>query len=146
MARPRRPVTPFEPPLIAPPVLAAGRLRGPVGDASAVGRMIPQPVAGDATGRMARLDDLLGDGFVLLGADTDPAGLLAPEEKAGWDALGARYVAVRPRTAYTRSADDLVDLDDVLLPWLARYRARAVAVRPDRFVAAADPSGLAVPA
>ncbi|RSN71314.1 bifunctional 3-(3-hydroxy-phenyl)propionate/3-hydroxycinnamic acid hydroxylase [Actinomadura sp. WAC 06369] len=143
---PENTVTPFEPPLIAPPVLAAGRLRGPVGDASAVGRMIPQPVAGDATGRMARLDDLLGDGFVLLGADTDPAGLLAPEEKAGWDALGARYVAVRPRTAYTRSADDLVDLDDVLLPWLARYRARAVAVRPDRFVAAADPSGLAVPA
>jgi 3-(3-hydroxy-phenyl)propionate hydroxylase len=41
---------------------------------------------------------------------------------------------------------ELVDLDGVLLPWLARYGVRAVAVRPDRFVAAADVSGLAVPA
>ncbi|MEW2357534.1 bifunctional 3-(3-hydroxy-phenyl)propionate/3-hydroxycinnamic acid hydroxylase [Spirillospora sp. NPDC029432] len=139
-------VTPFEPPLIAPPVLEAGWLRGPVGDASIVGRMVPQPVAGDAAGRMARLDDLLGDGFVLLGADTDPAASLTPEERAGWDALGARYVAVRPRTAYTQGPDDLVDLHEVLLPWLARYGVRAVAVRPDRFVAAADVSGLAVPA
>lgn len=139
-------VTPFEPPLIAPPVLDGGWLRGPVGDASVVGRMLPQPIAGDTTGRMARLDDLLGDGFVLLGADVDPATLLSAEERAAWDALGARYVAVRPKTSYTQGADDLVDLDEVLLPWLARYGARAVAVRPDRFVAAADVAGLAVPA
>ncbi len=139
-------VTPFEPPLIAPPVLDAGWIRGPVGDASSVGRMVPQPIAGDTTGRMARLDDLLGDGFVLLGADVDPAALLTPEERAEWDALGTRYVAIRPKTAYTQGPDELVDLDEVLLPWLARYGARAVAVRPDRFVAAADVSGLAVPA
>ncbi|MBD2898084.1 putative NADH-specific resorcinol 4-hydroxylase [Actinomadura sp. RB99] len=139
-------VTPFEPPLIAPPVLEAGWIRGPVGDASIVGRMVPQPVTGDATGRMARLDDLLGDGFVLLGADVDPADLLTAEERERWDALGARYVAVRPKTAYTRGPEELVDLDEVLLPWLARYGVRAVAVRPDRFVAAADVSGLAAPA
>ncbi|OLT13520.1 monooxygenase [Actinomadura sp. CNU-125] len=138
-------VTPFEPPLTAPPVLEAGWIRGPVGDAAVVGRMVPQPVAGDTTGRMARLDDLLGDGFVLLGADTDPAGLLSAEERAGWDALGARYIAIRPKTAYTRGPDELVDLDGTLLPWLARYGVRAVAVRPDRFVAAADVSGLARP-
>ncbi|MEV4675863.1 MULTISPECIES: bifunctional 3-(3-hydroxy-phenyl)propionate/3-hydroxycinnamic acid hydroxylase [Actinomadura] len=143
---PENTVTPFEPPLIAPPVLDAGWLRGPVGDASIVGRMIPQPITGDTTGRMARLDDLLGDGFVLLGADTDPAALLTPEEKAEWDALGARYLAIRPKTAYTQGPDELVDLYEVLLPWLARYGVRAVAVRPDRFVAAADVSGLAAPA
>ncbi|MFD0901813.1 bifunctional 3-(3-hydroxy-phenyl)propionate/3-hydroxycinnamic acid hydroxylase [Actinomadura sediminis] len=139
-------VTPFEPPLTAPPVLTAGWLRGPVGDASVVGRMVPQPIAGDTTGRMARLDDLLGDGFVLLGADVDPAALLSGDEKAQWDALGARYIAIRPKTAYTRGPDELVDLDETLLPWLARYGARAVAVRPDRFVAAADVSGITVPA
>ncbi|MFI6520695.1 bifunctional 3-(3-hydroxy-phenyl)propionate/3-hydroxycinnamic acid hydroxylase [Spirillospora sp. NPDC050679] len=139
-------VTPFEPPLTAPPTLRAGWLRGPVHDASVIGRMVPQPVVGDAAGRMARLDDLLGGGFVLLGADTDPAGLLSAEERAAWDALDARYIAVRPRTAYTQGPDELVDLQGVLLPWLARYNARAVAVRPDRFVAAADVSGLAVPA
>ncbi|GII86957.1 3-(3-hydroxyphenyl)propionate hydroxylase [Sphaerisporangium siamense] len=145
-AVPEDTVTPFEPPLTAPPVLAGGWIRGPLGDASIVGRMIPQPIAGDAIGRMARLDDLLGDGFVLLGDDVDPATLLTAEEKADWDALGARYVAVRPKTAYTQGPGELIDLDEVLLPWLRRYGARAVALRPDRFVAAADISGLAVPA
>ncbi|NMO03575.1 bifunctional 3-(3-hydroxy-phenyl)propionate/3-hydroxycinnamic acid hydroxylase [Gordonia sp. TBRC 11910] len=139
-------VTPFEPPLIAPPSITAGWLRGPVGDASIVGRMIPQPVVGDARGAMARLDDLLGHGFVLLGADVDPASLLSVDEKAQWDRLGARYVAVRPQSAYTQGPDELVDLDRALLPWFARYGVKAVAVRPDRFIAAADVSGLEVPA
>ena len=39
----------------------------------------------------------------------------------------------------------LIDLDNALLPWMRRYRARVVAVRPDKFVAAADTQGLAVP-
>jgi 3-(3-hydroxy-phenyl)propionate hydroxylase len=139
-------VTPFEPPLIAPPVLEGGWLRGPLGDASIVGRMLPQPVVGDAVGRMARLDELLGDTFVLLGDDVDPATLLSDEERRQWDALGARYRAVRPQDAYTQGPDDLVDLHGTLGAWLRRYGVRAVAVRPDRFVAAADTSGLAVPA
>jgi 3-(3-hydroxy-phenyl)propionate hydroxylase len=138
-------VTPFEPPLVAPPTLTAGWIRGETGDASAVGRMIPQPVVGDTAGRMARLDDLLGDHFVLLGEDVDPATLLTDEDKAGWDALGARYVAVRPQNAYTRGPNELVDLNHVLRPWLQRYRTRAVALRPDRFVAADDVHGLAAP-
>ncbi|CCK25765.1 monooxygenase [Streptomyces davaonensis JCM 4913] len=144
-AVPENTVTPYEPPLTAPPVLAAGWLRGPLGDASIVGRMVPQPTVGDTAGRMALLDHLLGPGFVLLGDDIDPASLLTPEERADWDALGARYVAVRPKTAYTRGPHELVDLDESLLPWLRRYGARAVALRPDRFVAAADVSGLAAP-
>ncbi|WOP18667.1 FAD-dependent monooxygenase [Raineyella sp. LH-20] len=139
-------VTPFEPPLIAPPVLAGGWLRGPLGDASIIGRMLPQPTVGDTVGRMGRADELLGDDFVLLGADVDPATLLTPAEKAEWDALGARYLAVRPRDAYTEGPDELVDLQGVLLAWFERYGVRAVAVRPDKFVAAADTSGLAVPA
>ncbi|MEN0136340.1 MAG: bifunctional 3-(3-hydroxy-phenyl)propionate/3-hydroxycinnamic acid hydroxylase [Rhodococcus sp. (in: high G+C Gram-positive bacteria)] len=145
-APPEDPDTCSEPPLIAPPFLVAGWLRGPIGDASIVGRMVPQPEVGNTRGVIARLDDLLGDGFVLLGDDIDPATLLNPEEKAGWDALGARYVAVRPQNKHTRGPDELVDLDEVLGPWLRRFGVRAVAVRPDKFVAAADVSGLAVPA
>jgi len=68
------------------------------------------------------------------------------EQKAGWDALGARYIAVRPQDRHTQCPDELVDLDGVLGPWLRRHQARAVALRPDRFVAAADVSGLALPA
>ncbi|WP_255949868.1 bifunctional 3-(3-hydroxy-phenyl)propionate/3-hydroxycinnamic acid hydroxylase [Streptomyces odontomachi] len=142
---PENTVTPWEPPLSAPPVLAAGWLRGERGDGSVIGRMVPQPVCGDTVGTLARLDDLLPDGFVLLGADLDPATLLSTEQKARWDGLGATYVAVRPRSAYTQGPGELVDLEDVLLPWLARYGVRAVAVRPDKFVAAADRTGLAPP-
>ncbi|MBO0841635.1 MAG: FAD-dependent monooxygenase [Nocardioides sp.] len=138
-------VTPFEPPLVAPPTLVAGWLRGPIADDSIVGRMVPQPVVGDVVGKMARLDSLLGDGFVLLGANLDPSTLLSSGERAAWDALGTRYIAVRPQDAYTQGADELVDLEQVLLPWMARYGVRAIAVRPDRFVAAADRTGLAVP-
>ncbi|MCA3861528.1 MAG: FAD-dependent monooxygenase, partial [Burkholderia sp.] len=134
-----------EPPLIAPPVLAAGWLRGPLADESIVGRMVPQPVVGDNRGAMARLDDLLGDGFVLLGDNVDPASLLSADEKAAWDRLGARYIAVRQQHQHTQGADEFVDLDGVLQPWLRKFGARAVALRPDRFVAAADVTGLAVP-
>ncbi|AJY15482.1 bifunctional 3-(3-hydroxy-phenyl)propionate/3-hydroxycinnamic acid hydroxylase [Burkholderia multivorans] len=135
-----------EAPLIAPPVLAAGWLRGPLGEGSIVGRMVPQPVVGDNRGVMARLDDLLGDGFALLGDDVDPASLLTPQEKAEWDRLGARYIALRQQDQRTQGHDELIDLDGVLRPWLRKYGVRAVALRPDRFVAAADVSGLAVPA
>lgn len=138
-------VTPWEPPLNAPPTLTAGWLRGEVGDASIVGRMVPQPLMGDAVGRMARLDDLLGDGFALLGRDLDPATLLSAAEKACWDALGARYVAVRPQNAFSQSLTDLIDLDGGIAAFMDRYGARAIAVRPDRFVAACDKTGLAVP-
>jgi 3-(3-hydroxy-phenyl)propionate hydroxylase len=138
-------VTPWEPPMNAPPTLAAGWLRGETGDASIVGRYVPQPLMCDALGRMARLDTLLPQGFVLLGNDVDPASMLTADEKAGWDALGASYVAVRPKTAHTQAATDLVDLEEALLPWFERYGVQVVAVRPDKFVAAADKAGLAVP-
>jgi 3-(3-hydroxy-phenyl)propionate hydroxylase len=95
---------------------------------------------------MARLDDLLGNGFVLLGDDVDPATLLTPAEKVEWDKLGARYIALRQQDQHTHGHDELIDLDGVLRPWLRKYGAKAVALRPDRFVASADVSGLAVPA
>ncbi|HDR9757490.1 TPA: bifunctional 3-(3-hydroxy-phenyl)propionate/3-hydroxycinnamic acid hydroxylase [Burkholderia cepacia] len=145
-APPADPENPPEPPLIAPPVLMGGWLRGPLSEDSIVGRMVPQPVVGDNRGVMARLDALLRDDFVLLGDNVDPATLLSAEEKAGWDALGARYIAVRQQNQHTHGQDELIDLDDVLAPWMRKYGARVVAVRPDKFVAAADVSGLAVPA
>ena len=144
-AVPQNTVTPFEPPLIAPPILQTGWIRGETGDASIIGRMIPQPIVGDTIGRMERLDDLIGDSFILLGADLDPTGLLDADEKKGWDTLGARYCAVRPKTAYTQGTDELVDLENVLLPWMARYGVKAVALRPDKFVAASDKQGLDAP-
>lgn len=139
-------VTPWGPPLTRDPVLVAGWFRGPLAtDDSIIGRIIPQPLVSSNLGLVTRLDDLLGNGFVLLGANVDPAAVLTPEEKAGWDALGARYVAIRPKDAYTESATDLVDLQNVVLDFMKRYNSHVIALRPDRFIAAADNYGLAVP-
>jgi 3-(3-hydroxy-phenyl)propionate hydroxylase len=138
-------VTPWEPPINAPGQLWSGWFRGPFEDASIIGRQVPQPTVCDPHA-MARLDDRIGRGFVLLGDDMDPASVLTAEQRAGWDALGARYIAIRAQDAYTLpDADEIVDLDGVNQPWMRRYGAKVIAVRPDKFVAAADVSGLDVP-
>lgn len=133
------------PPLQRPPVLDAGWVRGPVGENSVVGKMIPQPRVGNAGGKLCMLDDLLGNGFVLLGDGIDPSSLLTPQEKASWDALGARYATVRSSDQRGQGADDIIDLEGVLLGWMRSFGTNVVALRPDRFVAAAEGSGLGVP-
>lgn len=130
---------------LATPRLAAGWFRGSFARTSLVGRMVPQPMVTDTLGRRLLLDDFLGNGFVLLGADVDPSEVLSPAEREGWDRLGARYVRVSPTAAYASGPDACVDTDRMLLPWLEGSGVRVVAVRPDRFVAATDLEGLTVP-
>lgn len=145
-------VVPPDPPLIAPPTLVAGWLRGEIdpdstpGNASPIGKMLPQPVVWTADGWMKRADDALGRHYVLLGDGHDPAGTLTPEERASWDALGARYVTVRQVDHGTQGPDEIVDHTGVLLEFMRRHGARTLAVRPDHFIAASDTSGLMAPA
>jgi 3-(3-hydroxy-phenyl)propionate hydroxylase len=127
------------------PRLEAGWFRGPFSSGSLVGRMIPQPLVTTTHGRRMLLDDFLGDGFVLLGTGVDPATVLSPAEKDGWDALGARYVTVSPPNAHASGPESCVDTARMLLPWLEESGVRVLAVRPDRFIAATDVDGLAVP-
>jgi 3-(3-hydroxy-phenyl)propionate hydroxylase len=133
------------PPLLWPPLIEGGWVRGATGPDSAVGKFVPQPRAATAQGVFAPLDVLLGNGFVLLGDGVDPRSVLTADERSGWDALGARYVAVRAADQGTEQTDDVVDIDGTLLGWMRGFGATVVAVRPDRFVAAADTGGLAVP-
>ena len=138
------------PPLLWAPTYPAGWFTG-IAAASGfpegvVGRMIPQPRAATVNGVIGRLDDVLGNGFVILGDNVDPTAVLTAEEKAAWDGVGARYLAVRPADGSTSGPDEIVDIDGTLIAWLREHGARVVAVRPDRFVAAADTTGLALPA
>ena len=137
---------PPPPPILLPPFYVAGWLRGAPTPESAIGKMIPQPRAANTRGVILPLDELLGTDFVLLGDGIDPITLLSAEEKAAWDVLGARYVAVRSADQGTQGADELVDIDGTLLAWMRGFGVTAIAVRPDKFVAAADTFGLAVPA
>lgn len=142
---PRPDEPPPEHPLLKSPVLEAGWVRGPRGDASIIGQMVPQPRVANARGKLCLLDEVLGNGFALLGDGVDPATLLTPQEKAGWDALGARYAPVFSAEQRGQGGNDIVDLHGTLLAWMRSFGVRAIALRPDRFVAAADSSGLAVP-
>ena len=137
---------PEEPPLLRPPFLEGGWVRGSIAPDSAVGKTIPQPRVADSAGRLCLLDELLGDGFTLLGDGVDPRDLLSSAEKAGWDALGARYAKVLGADDRGDGANDIIDLGGALQTWMRGFGVRVVALRPDRFVAASDVFGLAVPA
>jgi 3-(3-hydroxy-phenyl)propionate hydroxylase len=130
-------------PLDKPPTI--GRITGDISAKGAVGQMIAQPRVATPTGHRCRLDDLLGHDFVMLGDEVDPASLLSAQERKAWDALGTRYIAVRSAVESARSDTDIMDMEGSLLNWLRERQTKAVVVRPDRFVAAAYGSGLAVP-
>ena len=127
------------------PALDAGWVRGPIGPHSIIGKMVPQPRVANAQGRLCLLDDLLGTGFALLGDGVDPAEVLGPADKADWDRLAARYLRVLSPQDRGRGQHDIIDLQGTLLTWMREHQVRVVAVRPDRFVAASDANGLAVP-
>ena len=124
---------------------ASGWVTGTPGRRNALGRMIPQPTVLDRRGQEHLLDDLVGSGFVVLGVGIDPRSAMTARQVEAWTGLGADFRTVRRSFATTDGADDVIDGTGVLLDWLDRYRATVVVVRPDRFVAATDRTGLDVP-
>ncbi|MDO3686614.1 bifunctional 3-(3-hydroxy-phenyl)propionate/3-hydroxycinnamic acid hydroxylase [Micromonospora sp. C28ISP2-4] len=116
-------------------LMAGGRRDG------VVGTMFPQPrvlVPGAPGERL--LDEVLGDGFVVLGA----VGVDGPSLPSR-QGLPVRFVAVHPSgTPLTALPDesgdggydrvDVVDAEGVLGGWLRRHGAELVVLRPDRFV------------
>lgn len=132
-------------PLAGLPSLDAGWMSALPQRESAIGQMPPQPRVANANGRQARLDEFLGSGFVLLGDGIDPRAHLSSEQAAGWAELNASYIAVREGSHAASSEGDLFDLEGALLRWMRARNTKCIALRPDRFVAAAD-GALDVPA
>jgi 3-(3-hydroxy-phenyl)propionate hydroxylase len=112
---------------------------------SAVGKYAPQPLAARSNGTLALLDDIIGNGFVLLGDNIDPATLLDADQRLAWDQLGATYHAVRSVDQWSDGPADIIDFEGTFLAWMRGLGAKAIALRPDRFVAASDAGGLSVP-
>lgn len=121
-----------------------GWVTGTVGRKSAIGRMIPQPEVRDPHGQLRLLDDLAGRGFVVFGLDHDPRESMNDEQAKGWTELGARFLTVG-RTADAAADDVVVDHTGTFRAWMERFGTRVLVVRPDRFVAATDCTGLVVP-
>ncbi|VFR93312.1 3-(3-hydroxy-phenyl)propionate hydroxylase [plant metagenome] len=130
---------------LRPPHYREGWLQVGKGSREVVGKLLPQPLVANCRGQLGLLDDLLGEGIVLLGAEVDPARRLNPEQMAAWKRLGARFVALRAVGQHARSDSDLIDIDGKMIAWLERNGVDVVAVRPDKIVMAAS-GNLSVPA
>lgn len=103
-------------------------------------------------GRRLRLDDVLGDGFALLGYGVDPRDCLPLGDLFVWESLGTRYVTVfalgeRPqgyRAVARQTAPRLTEIEDesgILMHWFKQSGAgpgSVVVIRPDRFVFALE--------
>jgi 3-(3-hydroxy-phenyl)propionate hydroxylase len=113
-----------------------GLVVGASGDAL-VGVGLGQPLAFDSLShRVARLDDLVGHGWVLFGVD------IAEDDWAATDplvrALGAATALVGTDDHLRRTTRQvLIDVDGGLNREFTSYTGRFVLLRPDRFVAAA---------
>lgn len=130
---------------IASPSITKGWMTGKARGSRAVGKVIPQPEMVASNGRIALLDQLIGNGFVLLGDGIDPRTVLDEHERAQWDCLHASYRTILSPDKHSTDDDDLIDVAGTLQAWMRKHGTRVVALRPDRFVAAADPTGLSVP-
>lgn len=120
--------------------LARKRWRG------AEGRMMPQPNLRGPDGRRQMFDELVGSGFVLIGAGVDPRSTLDAASLALWQSLGAKFLAIypyggRPNGQVVRAVPQLLieaeDPDGTFHAWWRRSGAakgHVAIVRPDRFV------------
>jgi len=118
-----------------------------------IGRMFMQPMVETTDRRVAKLDDVIGTWFAVIGVHLDPASGLDPSTLAWWRSLGARFVRVEaprsgplpgPRDGATQSSGAgpeattvVEDVDGAFRDWLlTNPSAEIVVLRPDRYVAA----------
>lgn len=124
------------------------------------GKMIPQPEVRTFKGKRVLLDELLGEGYALIGLKVDPREHLSAASRQLLDAQGTRFVTLfefgtRPQGANVERANtaELAEVEEVkgeMIAWFkkAGFSSDAVAVvRPDKFTFAmvkADELDLAI--
>lgn len=115
----------------------------------AEGRLFPQPKMRDFNGRRARLDDVLGANFAVVGFGVDPMAGLSDQERDDLKRIGCNSVTVWPGGGRpqgireiadrNRSTQELEDITGELGRWLSRHAGTKPVIlilRPDRVVAA----------
>ncbi|MEW5809157.1 MAG: bifunctional 3-(3-hydroxy-phenyl)propionate/3-hydroxycinnamic acid hydroxylase [Actinomycetota bacterium] len=86
--------------------------------------------------RMLYIDDALGQGWAILGLDTDPRDGMDERTAQAWERFGARFLTIRPGTSVVED-DELGDPSGQLWDAMVAHGAKYVVVRPDRYVYAA---------
>ncbi|MFC3612819.1 bifunctional 3-(3-hydroxy-phenyl)propionate/3-hydroxycinnamic acid hydroxylase [Lutimaribacter marinistellae] len=115
----------------------------------AEGRLIPQPQVRSFLGKITRADDVLGEGFSLIGIGTDPWAELSDAAKLRWQGIGVQSAALwtytkRPQGVRTFGAlsPETIEIEDTTNELSVFCRKHGVGqgdvliVRPDRVVAA----------
>ncbi len=133
--------------------LPGGLLHRGAAATAPAGAVVPQGRV-DRDGFGGLFDDVVGRGFVLLTTE-DPRAVLDEERLALLGDLAAHVVRLLPPGAARKDAPatvdaaapgvvEVVDTDDVYRPYLARFAATALLVRPDYHVfgAASGPDGI----
>lgn len=109
-----------------------------------VGQLFIQPNIEDAQGQRRRLDEVLGNGYAVLGYRVNPRDHLSEPMAEYWARWETRFIQVnRSRSGVGRNqpltanaALSVEDVDNRLGQWFSKVRDCIVVVRPDRFVAA----------
>ncbi len=115
---------------------------GPEGD------LMPQPIVRDPQGKLVKLDEVLGDGFSVIGVSVNPKEELDTELVNLLENMGAQFVTVygrygRPQGTEPRkksfAAQGVAEVDDheeELVSWLRKSGSKkpVAIVRPDRFI------------
>ncbi len=107
-----------------------------------VGSLFPQPSVETREGEKVPLDDILGNGFVLLALTARPDLAFAFTVQPLWSRLHVRRVAVLPREApWCDSSGSTVvrEQDSALSALRAKYGEHVILLRPDHYVAACIP-------
>jgi 3-(3-hydroxy-phenyl)propionate hydroxylase len=108
----------------------------------AVGKMVPQPMVTDSEGNQRKLDSFLGSDFCVIGINVDPRTVMTDAQQAAWAIYAPRYLTVLSRGKTATSADQLVDVENVLVPWFGKYGVSTAVLRSDKYVAATNNTSL----
>lgn len=110
------------------------------------GRLMPQPLVRTFKGQRVLLDELLGEGYSLIGLGINPQLQMSPDSKAICKALDTRFVTLypfgkRPQGLHVPcdTPPDLIEVEepnDELTRWLQRSGGKhsIAIVRPDKFI------------
>lgn len=118
------------------------------------GEQIPQPTVTGRDGARQLLDEVLGDGYAVIGFGVDPRALLSPAELGSLARVDARYVTLFPLGGRPQGFDasrsapqglpELEDCSGELTAWLKKSglgRGAVAIVRPDKFTYALVAAG-----
>jgi 3-(3-hydroxy-phenyl)propionate hydroxylase len=108
----------------------------------AQGILFPQPQVYAASGARVPLDEILGQGFAIIGLNVNPYACLDASAIAVWERLSTRFVQVNACNSSAKQTPEVKaqpvicvkDSEDILTRWFAHRPGTVAVVRPDRYV------------